>query len=509
MVLQILLWPLGEEGYTERLPPSIPGMNMSELDVLIVGAGLSGIAAAYHLQDKCPSKRFEIVEMRGAIGGTWDLFRYPGIRSDSDMYTLGYSFRPWRNEKSIADGETIRNYVRETAADYGIDKKIRFNSKVVSASWSSEERLWTVGIEDTESGKSRVQKTKFLFMCSGYYDYDKGYTPEFKGIDSFKGEVVHPQKWDENTAYEGKRIVVIGSGATAVTLVPSLADKAASVTMLQRSPTYVVSLPAVDAVASLLKRALPEKPAYHVVRGKNILVGLGSYQFCRRFPKLARKLITKQIEANVGDSLDVGTHFNPWYNPWEQRLCLVPDADLFETVRSGKAEIVTDHIDTFVPEGIKLKSGRVIEADMVVTATGLNLKFLAGLDLEVDGETVVPANTMPYKGVMLEGVPNLAMAFGYTNASWTLKCELSCRYVCRLLNHMDEHGYDVTTPRLDEPSVEPRPLVDFSSGYFKRGKDQLPPQGSRGPWKVHQNYFLDLFGMKVQPVADDALEFQG
>lgn len=480
---------------------------MEHTDVIIVGAGLSGIAAAYHVQDKCPGRSYTILEARDAIGGTWDLFKYPGIRSDSDMYTLGYSFRPWTSEKALADGPSILEYIRETASDFGIDEKIQFGRKVVGASWDSDSALWTITVERADSGETEQLTCNFFFMCSGYYDYDEGFTPDFEGLDDFQGEIVHPQKWDENTQYAGKKVVVIGSGATAVTLVPSLADEAESVTMLQRSPTYILSLPAIDELAQSLRSKLPETLAYHTIRWKNIMVSMGLFHFCRRFPKTARKVIAAGVRKEVGDVVDVDTHFQPYYNPWDQRLCLVPNADLFESLKSGKANIVTDHVERFTKTGIELRSGEHLDADLIITATGLQLKFLAGIDLKVDGEIVKPADALPYKGVMFEGVPNMAMAFGYTNASWTLKCELACKFVCRMLNHMEENGLNAVVPTV-EGEVDTLPLVDMSSGYFQRSADQLPAQGTRNPWKVHQNYILDFIGLKLRPVDDEGLAFR-
>jgi cation diffusion facilitator CzcD-associated flavoprotein CzcO len=482
-------------------------MNAEELDVLVVGAGLSGIAAGYHLQTTCPGRSWAIWEARDAIGGTWDLFRYPGIRSDSDMYTLGYSFRPWSEQKAIADGPSILNYVRETAAEFGIDQLIRYQTKVVSASWSSADARWTVTAESGSTGDSVVVRCKWLMMCTGYYDYDGGYTPDFAGMDEFTGRVVHPQKWPEDLDVEGKSVVVIGSGATAVTLVPELSRTAAHVVMLQRSPSYVISMPSVDPAAQRLRALLPERLAYDAVRWKNILFASTTYQICRRFPTAARRFIKNQARENLGDSVDVEPHFSPTYNPWEERMCLVPDGDLFEALKSGRAEMVTDHVARFTETGIQLKSGKELAADIVVTATGLRLKFLAGLEVMVDGESIDASELLVYNGVMLSGVPNLAMTFGYTNASWTLKCDLSCAWVARMLNYMDARGHRVVTP-VPDGAVRPEPLVDFSSGYFKRAAARLPHQGNRAPWRVYQNYFLDLAMFRLKSMAGEGLQFR-
>jgi monooxygenase len=477
------------------------------VDVLIVGAGLSGIGAAYHLQQRCPSKSFAILEGRDAIGGTWDLFRYPGIRSDSDMYTLGYAFKPWREQKAIADGASILSYVRETARENGIDSKIRFGHRAVRASWSSADATWTVEAERGPA-KELVRITcSFLYMCSGYYDYAAGYTPELPGKERFEGRIVHPQKWTEDIDYAGKRVVVIGSGATAVTLVPELAKKAAHVVMLQRSPTYVVSLPAEDAIANWLRGRLPPKVAYGITRWKNVLVSMGFYQLARRRPEGAKKRIIGLVQKELGKDYDVGKHFTPRYKPWDQRLCLVPDADLFASIRSGKSEVVTDRIKTFTEKGIELESGQVLEADLVVTATGLKLELFGGMQVTVDGQPVDASKTLNYKGMMFSDVPNLASTFGYTNASWTLKADLTGEYVCRLLNHMDATGMRQCTPRKTDPSVVEEPFLDFSSGYVQRALAKLPKQGSKRPWKLYQNYALDIVTLRYGRVDDGSMQF--
>lgn len=482
-------------------------MTVEHFDVLIVGAGLSGIGAGYHLQQNCPGKTYAILEGREAIGGTWDLFRYPGIRSDSDMYTLGYSFKPWTEAKAIADGPSILNYVRETARENGIDRHIRFQHMVKNASWSSEDATWTVEAERGPE-KEKVRYTcNFLFMCSGYYDYEKGYTPDFPGRDRFKGDILHPQKWPEGYDYSGKRVIVIGSGATAVTLVPEMAADAAHVTMLQRTPTYVVSRPAEDGIANWLRRNLPAKLAYGITRWKNVLLGMLFFNMSRRKPERVKRMILRGVREQLGPDYDVKTHFTPPYNPWDQRLCLVPNGDLFDSIKEGRASVVTDHIDTFTEKGILLKSGKELEADVIVTATGLNLKVLGGIDLTVDGRHVDFSQTMSYKGMMYSDVPNFASAFGYTNASWTLKCDLTCEYVCRLINHMDETGTRQATPRLKDGSVEEEPWLDFTSGYVQRSLDKFPKQGSKKPWKLYQNYALDIMALKFGKVDDGAMEF--
>jgi monooxygenase len=486
-------------------------MSSEHFDVLIVGAGLSGIGAAYHLQQKCPTKSYAILEGRATTGGTWDLFRYPGIRSDSDMFTLGYSFKPWIEAKAIADGPQILNYVRETAADNGIDRNIRFNHRVKRASWSTREARWTVEAERApadEGGTEIVRFTcNFLFMCSGYYKYEEGYTPEFSGRADFAGRIVHPQQWPEDLDYAGKRVVVIGSGATAVTLVPELAKTAAHVTMLQRSPTYVVSRPAQDPVANKLRAKLPSKLAYHLIRWRNVLWGMYFFQLSRRKPARVKQLILGGVRMALGPDYDIATHFTPRYNPWDQRLCLVPDGDLFRAIKTGGASVVTNQIDSFTKTGIRLKDGSELAADIIVTATGLVLQVLGGAEVSVDGRAIDFAHTLNYKGMMYSDVPNLASSFGYTNASWTLKCDLTCEYVCRLINYMDRHGYKQCVPHNIDPSITELPSLDFSSGYVQRSVAKLPKQGSKRPWRLYQNYALDIVSLRFGKVDDGVMRY--
>jgi cation diffusion facilitator CzcD-associated flavoprotein CzcO len=481
-------------------------------DVLIVGAGLSGIGAGHHLQANCPGKSYAILEGRDCIGGTWDLFRYPGVRSDSDMFTLGYSFRPWTEPKAIADGSRILNYVRETAAEEGIDSKIRFNHRVKRASWSSQDARWTVeaerGIAQEGAAPETVRFTcGFLFMCSGYYNYAAGYAPEFPGAADFAGRIVHPQRWTEDIDTSGKRVVVIGSGATAVTLVPELAKTAEHVTMLQRSPTYVVARPAHDPVANKIRARLPQKLAYHVIRWRNVFWGMYFFQLCRRKPDRAKQLILGGVRMALGADYDVNTHFTPRYNPWQQRLCLVPDGDLFKSIRQGSASVVTSHIDSFTPDGIRLQDGRELKADIIVTATGLNMQVLGGIEVSVDGRTVDFARTLNYKGMMYSDVPNLASSFGYTNASWTLKCDLTCEYVCRLINYMDRRGYRQCVPRNVDPFITELPSLDFTSGYVQRSIAKLPKQGSKRPWRLYQNYALDIVTLRFGRMDDGVMRY--
>jgi cation diffusion facilitator CzcD-associated flavoprotein CzcO len=485
----------------------LPERQSEHVDVLIVGAGLSGIGTACHLRANSPGKSFAILESRDAIGGTWDLFRYPGIRSDSDMFTLGYSFRPWEEAKAIADGPSILTYIRETARDHGIEDAIRFNHRVVRAEWSSADARWSVEAERTDTGETVRFTCGFLFTCTGYYRYDEGFTPHFEGTERFGGEIVHPQHWPEDLDYAGKRVVVIGSGATAVTLVPAMAEEAAHVTMLQRSPTYVLSLPARDPIADVLRRVLPAKAAYPIVRWKNVMITTAFYRLSRRAPGFVKKLIRRAVQRQLPAGYDVDTHFKPKYDPWDQRVCLVPDGDLFNVLSEGTASIVTDRIETFTEKGLRLASGAELEADVIVTATGLKLLPLGGISLAIDGRAIELSEMVGYKGMMLAGIPNLAFAIGYTNASWTLKCDLAGEYVCRLLNQMDAHGYDACTPRAPDPSQPLEPFIDLKSGYVQRAIEQFPKQGSRAPWRLYQNYPRDVLMIKRGTLDDGSMEF--
>lgn len=478
------------------------------VNVLIVGGGLSGIGAGVHIQTGTPDKTFAILEARDAIGGTWDLFRYPGIRSDSDMYTLGFKFKPWTHAKAIADGHDILQYIQDTAAEHHLHDKIRLGHRVKRTTWSPSLSRWTVEIERGPERERVVMTCDFLFLCAGYYNYEAGFTPQFPGIDRFKGEVVHPQKWTSDIDHAGKRVVVIGSGATAVTLVPSMTDKAKHVTMLQRSPTYIMALPGEDAIAHGLRAVLPAQLAYDITRWKNVLLGMLFFNLSRRYPNFMKKLLIKGVQRFVGDNVDVSKHFTPSYNPWDQRVCAVPDADLFKALRKGTASVVTDHIETFTEHGIQLQSGEQLQADMVVTATGLDLLAFGGIEMVVDGQVVKPAETMSYKGMMLAGVPNLAYVVGYTNASWTLKADLTCEYVCRLLRHMDRLGVTQVEARRD-PNVQEENWINFNSGYILRSLHLFPKQGDRKPWKLNQNYILDLFNLRLGAVDDGAVAFSG
>jgi monooxygenase len=472
-----------------------------DVDVLVVGAGLSGIGAACHLEERLPGTSYVVLEARETSGGTWDLFRYPGVRSDSDMYTLGYRFRPWTDARSIADGPSILRYVRETAEAYGVEDNIRYRQRVVSASWSSDAARWTVR---TETGD--LYTCGFLWCCSGYYRYDAGYSPDFEGVDSFAGTVVHPQHWPADLDVSGRRVVVIGSGATAVTLVPSLAEAGAHVTMLQRSPTYVLSVPGVDPAAAWLREHLPPRAASFLTRWKNVLVTSGFYQLSRRRPDYVRRLVRKGVASQLPDGFDVDAHFEPAYDPWDQRMCFVPDGDLFKAIRNGDVELVTDHIERFTPSGLRLTSGRELEADVVVTATGLQLLAFGGMALDVDGSAVHLPDTMSYQGMLLSGVPNFAYVIGYTNASWTLKADLVSEYVCRLLSFLRERGYDTVVPERD-PSVVEQPFMDFSSGYVQRSLHLLPKQGSRAPWRLRMNYLRDLVTIRRGRLEHESLRF--
>ncbi|MFM0503532.1 NAD(P)/FAD-dependent oxidoreductase [Paraburkholderia caffeinilytica] len=481
---------------------------MEYFDILIIGAGMSGIGAAYHLQHLLPGKRYAILESRTELGGTWSLFRYPGIRSDSDMYTFGYGFRPWTGEKTIADGESILTYVRDTAKEYGIDRHIRFGQRVVSAAWSSPDACWIVEVETVGTGASVRYRCGFLYLCSGYYDYEKGYTPTFPGQDAFAGKIIHPQHWPQDFDHTGKRIVVIGSGATAVTLIPALSDRAAQVTMLQRSPTYIAPLPARNAFADRLRRMLPARSAHQLIRARIVAVSMFYYQLARRFPSLVKKMIRRSQQRFLPADYAFDTHFNPSYDPWDQRVCVVPDGDMFKAIASGRAAVVTDHIDAFERDGIRLKSGRTLPADVIVTATGLKLKAFGGIRMTIDDVPVEPGSTYTYQGVMLGNVPNLAFCVGYINASWTLRADLSSAFVCRVLAHMDKHGFKKVRPVADHDALQPpRPLLGFNSGYVLRSVDAFPKQSDRAPWRLRQNYLLDLLGLRLRPLNDGVLAF--
>ncbi len=478
----------------------------NHFDVLIVGAGLSGIGAAVHLQKDCPDRRFVILEGRDAIGGTWDLFRYPGIRSDSDMYTLGYKFKPWKEAKAIADGPHIRSYIQETAAEHDVGRHIRFGHAVRSASWSSAEARWTVTTVLKDGGTTEFT-CNFLYMCSGYYSYAEGHKPDFAGEADFKGQIIHPQFWPETLDYAGKQVVIVGSGATAVTLVPEMAKQAAHVTMLQRSPTYVVSRPAKDAIADTLRTLLPAKLAYSLVRLKNVTLGMLFYRMTRKNPARVKEQLLAMVREQLGPDYDIATHFTPPYNPWDQRLCLVPDADLFASIKAGTASVVTDTIERFTATGIRLASGKELPADIIVTATGLKLIALGGMKITVDGTSVDPAECLAYKGMMFSNVPNLAVSFGYINASWTLRSDLIAYYVGRILNHMKVTGTEIANP-VPGPDVVPERLaMDLSSGYVQRGAGALPKSGNRAPWKVTANYALDTMELRFGKVDDGELTF--
>jgi monooxygenase len=486
-------------------------MSVEHFDVVIVGAGLSGVGAGAHLHERCPTKSYVILEGRPSMGGTWDLFRYPGIRSDSDMHTLGYRFKPWKAAKAIADGPSILDYVKETAAEYDVDDHIRYNHLVRSAAWSSEDAAWTVEALRKDTGEGVKFTCNFLYMCSGYYSYRQGYTPEFPGIEDFKGRIVHPQAWPEDLDYKAKRVVVIGSGATAMTLIPAMAQDADHIVMLQRSPTYVVSRPEKDAIANRLRKFLPASWAYAITRWKNVTMQGLMYRKTRTQPQKVKALLLDMVRKELGPNYDVETHFTPRYNPWDQRLCLVPNSDLFAAIRSGKASVVTDQIETFTETGIRLKSGQELDADIIITATGLNLVVLGEMDFTVDGAPVDFGNTWSYKGMMYSDVPNMVSTFGYINASWTLRADLTSEYVCRVLNQMDKSGAKVVTPRLRESDrdMPARPWIDdFSSGYMQRMMHRFPKQGDREPWINPQDYARDKKMIRFGPIEDGVLIFE-
>jgi len=479
-------------------------------DVVIVGAGLSGVGAACHLQDECPGKSYVVLEGRDSIGGTWDLFRYPGIRSDSDMHTLGYNFKPWHGSKAIADGPSILEYIEETAAENGIDEHIRFRHRVRKAAWSSGDAAWRIEARRTDTDQIIVIRCNLILMCAGYFSYEGGYTPEFRNRERFAGDIVHPQRWPEHLDYRGKQVVVIGSGATAVTLIPEMAKQAGRVVMLQRSPTYVLSRPEKDVIANFLRRVLPGKIAYAITRWKNIRLQQWLYRRTRSAPEKVKRTLLRWVQKELGADYDVETHFTPRYNPWDQRLCLVPDGDLSHAIRSGKASVITDRIDSFTEKGILLKSGKELEADIIVTATGLNLVVLGGCELVVDGQPVEIPQTFSYKGMMYSDVPNLVSTFGYINASWTLRADLTAEFFCRLVRHMDAAGYRQCTPRLREQDLDmpARPwIVDFSSGYMQRVMPLLPRQGDREPWLNPQDFRRDKKMIRHGAIDDGVLTF--
>ncbi|HEX6684925.1 MAG TPA: NAD(P)/FAD-dependent oxidoreductase [Candidatus Limnocylindrales bacterium] len=482
------------------------GTAAEHVDVLIIGAGLSGIGTAHHLQTALPGKRYLILEARQTLGGTWDLFRYPGIRSDSDMLTMGYRFRPWLHPKAIAEGATILTYLQETAAESGIDRHIRYGHRAVRASWSSEESRWTVDVV-VDDGRTVAFTADFLVSCGGYYRYDEGFTPHFEGLERFSGPVFHAQHWPEGLDYTGKRVVVVGSGATAVTLVPALAESAAHVTMLQRSPSYVASRPAEDAITNRLRATLGNRAAYLLGRWKNVALGTFFFQLARRRPHVVKRLIRKGLERHLPPGYDIDTHFTPRYNPWDQRMCLVPDGDLFTAIREGRASIATDHIDHFTEDGIRLRSGQHLAADIAVLATGLNLRLFGGMELTVDGRPVDPPSTLVYRGMMLSAVPNFVFIIGYTNASWTLKADLVGEFLCRLLARMDSRGYSRCTPVNDDPSMPTLPLLDFTSGYVKRSLETMPKNGSRPPWRLGMSYAHDVVTLRYRKIEDGVLRF--
>lgn len=479
----------------------------SHFDTVIVGAGISGIGAAYYHQKTRPNKSYAILEGRNAIGGTWDFFKYPGIRSDSDMYTMGFSFNPWSDPQSVADGPSILKYIKETVEKFNITPNIQFNSKALSTNWSDQTKQYTIQIENPTTGTKRQMTCNFLIMCSGYYNYKQGHNPQFKGATDFKGRIIHPQHWDTSLDYAGKRIIVIGSGATAITLLPEFQKTAKSVTMLQRSPSYIVEIPKTDSIAKVFNKILPTKIAHWLLRWKNILIAMLFYQFGQRRPKMAKRSIQKEIKNQLGDKYKA-EDFDPSYKPWDQRVCFDPDSDFLKALKQPNAHIITDTIDKFTQNGILLNSGKELDADIIVTATGLELQFFGGMQVSLNDEPVVSNQLYTYRGALLSDVPNLAFITGYTNATWTLKCELSCQYIMRLLTYMDKKGHSVCTPRIDESTINEERLLDLTSGYIQRSEHILPKQGDRKPWKLRQNYILDSFALKTGKIKSKELQFQ-
>lgn len=477
-----------------------------EVDVLIVGAGVSGVGAAHHLQERCPGQSYLILEAREQMGGTWDLFKYPGIRSDSDMYTFGYAFRPWQDGKVFADGPSIKSYVEDTADEAGITPHIRFRHRVLSADWDTAAARWRVDAKRTDTGERVIISCRFLMMCSGYYRYDHGHIVKFEGEKDFRGDIVHPQLWPENYDYAGKRVVIIGSGATAVTLVPAMAEAAAHVTMLQRSPTYIAPRPSTDPVANVFRRILPPKAAYGATRIKNVLLSIFFFELAQRFPKVVKNMVHKYIRQELGDDFDIEKHFTPKYNPWDERFCAAPDGDFFQVLKSGQASVATDQIERFTETGIQLKSGEHLDADLIIPATGLEMLLAGGMQFHLDGVPVDPTQCVSYRGMMLAPLPNMAIAFGYTNASWTLKIDLTCERVCRLLNHMAAKGYDYCVPEPPE-DLDTMPLLNLKSGYIKRAEPYLPKQGTKPPWRTYQNYVKDMLAIRYGRLEDGALQF--
>lgn len=490
-------------------------MSERYFDVIIVGAGVSGIGAGCHLRRQCPDKSFTILEKRDDLGGTWDYFNYPGIRSDSDMFTFGYSFRPWTETKTLADGQSIKNYVRETAEEYDLTNKIRYQRRVTEASWSSKKREWTLTVKKEDSDTTEIYTSRFLLECTGYYNYKHGHDVDFPGESNFKGPAFHPQKWPEDLDYTDKKVVVIGSGATSITVVPAMAEKADHVTMLQRSPTYVLAMPSEDLITEWLRQYLPEWLVYRLTRTRNIVLQRIVYDLAQTFPEFSRWLIQRQVRSWLGEDFDM-RHFTPSYDPWDQRLCVVPDGDLFKSIKQGSVSVVTDHIKEFTENGIRLQdgqdleSGQVLEADVIVEATGLELKMMGGIDVKIDGEDVELSDRMVYRGAMLEGLPNAVTIFGYINASWTLKVDLVCEYTCRLINYMDKYDYTQVVPEPDESvETEGHAMDELKAGYIQRASDRLPPKGNQDPWKVTNNYFYDWLKLHYGSINDGVLKFSG